>query len=299
MLSIIVCSKHKSLEAVFQKNIEETVGIRHELISIDNSEGKYSIFEAYNQGIALSRFPFLCFVHEDVKFHTENWGEKLVAHLSDPGTGIVGVAGSDMITQVPAGWAVSGKKLNIIQSDKKKNKSSKIKIPHNFEGKSRDVILLDGVFLCMRKEMTEKINFNEHLKGFHGYDLEISLQSIAAGFINKVVYDIELEHFSKGRKNSTYYRNLISVYTHWERIIPLYVRKKPSEAELLALEKKKLDMLTHRVLKRGFGLGETISLYVRYSRRIGIKPGIPKLMWKILIFTLTKMTFFWSRAYYR
>lgn len=299
MLSIIICSKQKELDGKFLYNLESTVGSRYEIIHIDNSEGKYSIFEAYNLGIEKSRYPYLCFVHEDVIFHTEGWGERVIEHLSNPEAGIIGVAGSDLITRVPAGWSVSGKKMHLIQSQKGETKSHKIIIPENYQGKSRDVILLDGVFLCMRKEVTDRIKFNEHLKGFHGYDLDISLQSIEAGYINKVAYDILLEHFSKGRKNKQYYRNLIAIYTRWERITPLFIRKKPSEEELLNLEKKKLKMLLNRIIRRGFSINECIQIYIRYSRLTGLHYSVPILMGVIAHLTIMKVLYFWAGLYYK
>lgn len=299
MISIIICSQQTELQPEFLKNIESTVGIRHEIIPIDNSKGDYSIFQAYNLGIEKSRFPFLCFVHEDVIFHTNNWGEKVVEHLSNPETGILGIAGSDMITCVPAGWSISGRKMHLIQSQKGNDKSEEIKIPENFHGKSRDVILLDGVFLCMRKEISTQVKFSEHLDGFHGYDLDISLQAIASGYINKVAYDILLEHFSKGRKSKQYYINLLAVYTKWERITPLFIRRKPSEKDILDLEEKKLKMLISRMIRRGFSLNECISIYIRYARIAKLRNTIPQLMLVIAKLSLMKLIYFWGGIYYR
>ena len=113
MLSIIICSKHKVLPASFLGNIDQTVGVAYEIVCIDNSENKYSIFSAYNLGVARSQYPFLCLVHEDVYFHTENWGNKVIKHLSEPKTGIVGIAGGNLVSSlmfddaqfiVPWGW---------------------------------------------------------------------------------------------------------------------------------------------------------------------------------------------------
>ena len=76
-ISIIICSRTKKLTPVFLENIEKTVGVDYELIVIDNSENKYSIFEAYNLGIKKSKGEVLCFMHDDVLFHTNNWGNIL------------------------------------------------------------------------------------------------------------------------------------------------------------------------------------------------------------------------------
>ena len=57
MLSIIICSRHKILDKEFVDNIDATVGIDYELVSIDNSENSHSIFSAYNQGSQEVNFP--------------------------------------------------------------------------------------------------------------------------------------------------------------------------------------------------------------------------------------------------
>ena len=48
MISIIVCSKFPTLSKELLDNISQTVGTDYEIVSIDNSQAKYSIFEAYN-----------------------------------------------------------------------------------------------------------------------------------------------------------------------------------------------------------------------------------------------------------
>ncbi len=126
MLSIIVCSRSRTLLPMFTNNISNTVGVEYELIHIDNSENKYSIYSAYNLGISKSKFPYLCLVHEDVLSHTNNWGVNVIAHLQDPTTGILGVAGGDFVTNIPASWAtLISPSLNIIQTDSKGKKPTK------------------------------------------------------------------------------------------------------------------------------------------------------------------------------
>ena len=48
MISIIICSRKKDICNDFKINIKTTTGSSHELIVIDNSENRYSIFEVYN-----------------------------------------------------------------------------------------------------------------------------------------------------------------------------------------------------------------------------------------------------------
>jgi hypothetical protein len=197
MLSIIVCSRNKSLIPQFVDNVSKTVGVDFEIVHIDNSENVYRIFSAYNEGFMRSKFPYLCFVHEDVLFHTQNWGEKVLAHLQDPITGVIGVAGSILMPRVPTSWAtLKSTGHNIIQSDKTGKKPTEHIIkPIGYSLSKRATISLDGVFMCVKKELMPKIFFDENLKGFHGYDYDFSIQAIVAGYKNYVIYDIQIEHF--------------------------------------------------------------------------------------------------------
>ena len=81
MVSVIICSKYENLSESVRQNIDKTNGVPYEIVCINNTRREYSIFSAYNKGIAQSKYPFLCFVHEDVIFQTENWGKKIVSQL--------------------------------------------------------------------------------------------------------------------------------------------------------------------------------------------------------------------------
>ncbi len=72
MISIIICSRHPDISASLRENMEETIGVEFEIVTIDNSHGKYSISSAYNRGVERSLYPYVCFVHDDVLFRTKN-----------------------------------------------------------------------------------------------------------------------------------------------------------------------------------------------------------------------------------
>jgi len=290
MLSIIVCSKHKILSNEFTENINNTVGVNYEIIAIDNSKNQYSIFSAYNTGISRSKYPYLCFVHEDVLFYSKNWGVNIIAHLQDPETGIIGVAGGDLVTLVPASWAnLISPSLNIIQTDLSGKKPTEYYLePRNFNHSKRSSITLDGVFMCMRKELTEKIHFDENIKGYHGYDYDITIQSIVAGYVNYSIYDIKLEHSSKGKTDILYFRNLIYIFKKWESHLPL-IGKNITDEEIQnipKIEEKKLYQLTKKMVRKGFDVNEIISEITYYSNRIGLKRAAKFLKFRILLIRL-------------
>ena len=104
-ISIIICSKNGFLEDELVENIKTTIGSEYEIIVIDNSKNKYSIFEAYNIGIKNSIFPYLLFVHEDVLFHSQSWGEILISYFNnDLKLGLIGIAGSKTKEKIPSTW---------------------------------------------------------------------------------------------------------------------------------------------------------------------------------------------------
>lgn len=261
MLSIIVCSRHQRLDPVFENNIKDTVGVDYEIVHINNSANKYSIFSAYNAGFELSKFPYLCFLHEDVKFHSTNWGSKIIGHLSDKKTGIIGLAGADLVHRIPSAWSmVFSPSQNVLQSDPSgKNAPEHLIEPENYSGNRRTTVTIDGIMLCMRKQlMTDVVKFDEHLAGFHGYDYDISLQSYVAGFQNYVIYDIVVEHFSGGKTNQFYFRNLISIYKKYETLLPIIGKSVTAEerSAINKLEQKNLNQLTKKMVRKGFELSE-------------------------------------------
>ena len=60
-----------------------------------------------------SRQPYLCFVHEDVRFVTQDWGRKIVAHLQDKEVGLVGIAGGGTMPKIPLHVGIGRAKLQL------------------------------------------------------------------------------------------------------------------------------------------------------------------------------------------
>lgn len=119
MISIIICSKLGSPDEKLINNIQYTIGVEYELIVIDNSKNEHTIFSAYNIGIRKAKYPILCFMHEDVIFHSLNWGNEVINSFNDPSVGLLGVIGSCYLSKQSMGWwsvknATTG---SIIQGD--------------------------------------------------------------------------------------------------------------------------------------------------------------------------------------
>lgn len=104
MLSIIICSISPERLQEISQNIHATIGVEHEIIAIDNREKCWSIARAYNEGARQARYPYLFFVHEDVKFHSQDWGTVVAEKLAEPSCGVIGFAGTKIMFDCYSGW---------------------------------------------------------------------------------------------------------------------------------------------------------------------------------------------------
>lgn len=268
MISVIICSRNQHISTSLAENIQTTIGTAHEIIVVDNSKNDHSIFSAYNRGVRLSNFPYLCFVHEDVKFITGNWGINLMHHLDDPETGIIGVAGGKMMTKVPASWSADRRYMHIVQhQSRKKSTKVHIKEPLPVRNIKEPAVVVDGVLLGARRDLFHRISFDESFTGFHGYDFDSCFQSVAAGYRNYVVYDLLIEHFSEGFKSELYYRNLMNIFKKWEEYLPFFAHDLPPipASRLDKIESGNLAKLIRRLARTGFESAEIIECATYYA----------------------------------
>ncbi len=238
-ISIIICSREKQISKDLIENIKNTVGCDFELIVIDNSENKYSIFEAYNLGIEKSKGEYLCFIHDDVIFHTNDWGNVLECVFNEnKEVGLIGVAGSKIKNKMPSAWwdcPAEQKVIHIIQHFPNKEKEKWALGLEN--GQNKEVVAIDGVFMAMRKDKC--INFNTKMSGFHNYDLNISLDYKKHGYKIIVTPKILMEHFSLGTLNKSWYKSTSLFHKLYKNYLPInitgqdiYIQSKKDEFNL-------------------------------------------------------------------
>lgn len=230
MISIVIASIREDLLSQIIANVDATVGIPYEIIAVNNLNTGKGICEVYNEASKSAKYEYICFVHEDVQFKTHKWGVNVVEHLKDQKTGLIGIAGSVYRSLVPSGWFTPeefGKadwRLNIFQGAKNEIGTHREYL-NPLDEHSSDVICLDGVLLCTKKSVLEKHQFDDQLlKGFHGYDIDFSL-NVLTNYNVKVVYDVLIEHFSKGEFESAWLKEIDKVQRKWKRVLPLRVNK--------------------------------------------------------------------------
>lgn len=242
MLSVIICSiSPKRLQSI-RKNIGETIGVEHEFIVIDNRERKWPIAKAYNCAAKDAKYPYLFFVHEDVKFHSSDWGSFIESKLKEPDCGVIGFTGTKAMVRCYSGWGQSYKWVcsylyqttDVLTLFNVHNAY----LEHEFE----EVVALDGLGMFVRKDVWESYPFDEELlTGFHCYDVDFSLQIAASKCYKNYVScsnKVLLEHFSLGNMNVAWFEDTIRLFkSKWSHILPL----KATDCVVSYKEEKKLE----------------------------------------------------------
>lgn len=226
MISIIICSKNKFVFQAVSQQVALTIGLPHEIIPIDNANIRYSICEAYNLGASQSKYDYLCFMHEDIKFHSDNWGYEVVDALKDPTIGLIGIMGSIAKTKSPSGWSVDTNlaltRLNFIQ--RYPNGESRQSLI-NPEGQAlAEVVTLDGCWLCTRKDVWLRLPFDQNtFRNFHFYDLDYALQVFTAGYKVCVLYGVSIEHLSLGNFDEKWITEALKFHEKWQKHLPVHL----------------------------------------------------------------------------
>jgi hypothetical protein len=233
MLSIIICSRTPTLNPTLIQNIKNTIGCEYEWVVIDNAENQYSIFEAYNLGIERSKGSLLCFVHDDILFDTKNWGLILFERFNqNPKLGLLGAAGAKSKTKMPSGWwDCPDQDAVLYLKQHRKNASIDLREKGFEKNRIQKVVVIDGFFMVARKD--KRFRFQEAIKGFHGYDLNISFEYIKLGYEINVSNLILIEHFSLGTLDKNWYRTSIQVHKLYSNMLPLEIGSKTKKYEFL------------------------------------------------------------------
>jgi glycosyltransferase involved in cell wall biosynthesis len=234
MISIIISSQSEAVLEKVKHSIHETIGIPYEIISIENSNGKMGICQAYNEGASKAAYDIFCFMHEDIAFETRDWGQKVVAYLKDKKIGLLGVAGGDTKGLPPSTWSSSvfQSEISIIQHFKNQDLPfvvfNKTGYPEN-KSTIKEVVCIDGVWMCTRRDVFDKYKFDgKTFKGFHGYDIDLSLQ-VQSEYRVCVVFDIIMHHYSEGTYSRTWMQSTIDMSEKWKNSLPISVRKLSKE----------------------------------------------------------------------
>lgn len=225
MISIIICSRKADISQELKDNIAATIGCEYELCVIDNSRNEYNIFTAYNEGVRRAKGDILCFMHEDILFHSENWGAKLIDdYEKDKKIGCIGVVGIQFLPQKPmAMWNASAGIGGVLQGQK--DQQGRYFVSDDLDKDTKkltEVVALDGCLISIRRVLFDLIQWDEKTYGgFHIYDMDICMQVLQTGYKVCVEPSIIIEHQSLGNATKEWYDSLQSFYAKWQNDLPI------------------------------------------------------------------------------
>ncbi|GAA3977111.1 glycosyltransferase family protein [Mucilaginibacter dorajii] len=225
MISIIISSANPAFLQQVTKNINDTIGITHEIIATDNSNGQRGICQVYNEGVAKAKYDLLCFMHEDILIKTSNWGSVVADTFNNyPKLGLIGLVGSAYKPLAPSGWGGVGPHThytNIIQSYQYSDKQPEHQYRNPADEKLSRVACVDGVWFCTTKNIATQYPFDEqNFTGFHAYDIDFSLL-VGQKYTICVIYDVLIEHFSEGNYNKTWLLDTLKLHEKWNSQLPV------------------------------------------------------------------------------
>jgi GT2 family glycosyltransferase len=218
MISVIICSR--STNQTLVNNIEATIGVPYEVILIDNSNNEHSICTAYNLGVKKSKYATLCFMHDDIAYQSNNWGNAVLNHFNNEQVNAIGIAGTPYYSFMPGPWWGSGIFYEHILQSSQTDKHPVLK--SNSNGLlTQQVVAFDGVWFCIKKSLFELIKFDEaSFKGFHFYDADICMQLHSLGVKMYCVNDVLVHHSSIGSMNNTWIENALIFQKKWRQKLP-------------------------------------------------------------------------------
>ena len=268
MISVITSVYNRHLFEQFARNLDETIGMPYELIGIDNSKGQMGLCEVYNKATQQARYDLLCYAHEDIRFRTLNWGEKIVQRFREaPRLGLLGVVGTLYKTYAPNGWGVSWEysRANFIQHYKHSSEPVTVRYTNPAQEAVSRVVCVDGMWMCTPKKLAQTIGFDAaNFRGFHCYDLDYSL-SIRQQYEVGVTFDVQIEHFSEGSPDKNWIRESIKFHRKWKKNLPAAAEPVPLEIQQ-GFERQALDNFIYRMRAEGFGIFSILKVVVMNLR---------------------------------
>ena len=226
MVSCIICSRSADIPQELKENINTTIGCNYELVVIDNCTNRYSIFSAYNEGVRRAKGDILCFMHEDILFHSEDWGKIVEVFFREKGddAGLLGVVGGQFIPKTVAYWGDGGCDYGIIIQGNFTLHGQYVaeKRGNSFDGSELEVAAVDGQWFCIPKLVFDIIQFDEkYYSGFHSYDMDICMQILQKQKKCFITNKILIEHKSGGSDDANFLYWNQMFYEKWKDSLPI------------------------------------------------------------------------------
>lgn len=280
MISIIVSTYKPDSFKRFENNIKKTIGVDYEIIKIHNP-GLMSLCEAYNKGIGLAQYEYICFSHDDILINTANWGQEVIDIFRKDSTfGLIGIAGSSYKSWVPTGWYFPDDtrfcKMDLYQGENEEGTVTHHQRNKPVNANYDEVVTLDGCWFCTTKEVASEFKFDEKLlTGYHCYDLDYAFQ-VGRKFKVLVAYGLELIHLSHGDYTKEWVVETFKLFKKWKKTLPLSVAN-PTKEEIAYNEFNAFLFILGKTSENGIYLFSVMRIL--YTPRLVQLVGLKKWMY--------------------
>ena len=279
MFTIICCSVHPELADNLKKNIAETIGdVPYEILITDNRGKSDGICKVYNDNAQMARYDNLCFVHEDVKFLTPNWGKTIAEKLQEEDCGVIGFAGSTIRTNVPCGWRQGTRSMVAHYIQGRNGRTHKARTKNTINQQFTQVVTLDGMCMMVRRDVWATHQFDTILlTGFHGYDIDFTM-SVAVDYKNWVCNVVDIEHFSVGNYSPDWVETMQALNDKWQSYLPMTAQPM-SPREMDSYQQESEQYHIRFMWQKGFFDIVPFMDGVKHILQYPLKP----LSWKLLV----------------
>ena len=249
----IVCSSINPDEK-YKEHVLKACGLKNVQFLFYENKNQYSLAEIYNKGLDESIYDYIVFIHDDLIFNCENFGNKIFKHFKkNPEYGILGLAGTTNIPENGVWW--TNRELMVGKvTHTHENKTWVSRYCYNNDYDVLDVALVDGLFLMVNKNII-KHKFDTRFEGFHFYDVSFCVSNKISGCKIGVVFDIDITHKSIGATNEKWENNRLLFLDLYKSVLPIDVEctlyydnkpvllKKQPKVSIIIPTKGKLELL--------------------------------------------------------
>lgn len=230
------------------------------------NNGEKSLSKVYNEILSEAEHDIVIFLHDDIEFDTNRWGEKLMKIFEkNPEYGILGVAGT---TDLVDGrwWTIKESMIGIV-SHKHEGKKWTNRYSSDQGNNIKDVVIIDGLFIAVDKTKI-KNTFDEEFNGFHFYDLGFCLPNYLNGVKIGVTTNIKITHLSIGQTNEQWEDNKKIFEEKYSKNLPIRLTNNKTFDEKLIFDPKTIGvgMVTYnaedRIKQSAFTVPEWVENFV-------------------------------------
>jgi hypothetical protein len=167
--------------------------------------GNKSLSQTYNEILSESKNNIVVLCHDDIYFDSKKWGEKILKQFQKTNYGILGVAGTTLLTESGQWWEDPSKMVGIVNHENE-GKKWESRYSEDIGIKIQKTVIVDGLFIGIDKTRIKK-TFDENVKGFHFYDVDFCFNNFLEKVEVGVVFNVRITHKSIGQTNEQWNEN--------------------------------------------------------------------------------------------